>query len=178
MFFLIILIILILYLIFYKESESFNNLNVENLNSIIINNVNESDFSEISTTEIYNFFQNIYSSYEKYESALIIFNNRQLFNRLFILEKKDLNNNIITINRLLSDYNNYNVIDPDTENSNFWNIILIGENNFKDNINNIIENSNFLKNVMERRRILMSNDNLRILFKSIFDDLGVFNFNS
>jgi len=174
--FFIILFIFIFYLLFNKKNESFNNIN--NLNSIIVNNVNESEFLNISTTEIYNFFQNIYSSYDKYETALIIFNNKELFNRIFILNKKELNDNITTINNILYDYQDYNIIKPSTQNSNFWNILLFSENNFKHNIDLIIQESKVLKNKINRRKIIMSNQNLRNLFKSIFDDLGMINFNS
>ena len=174
----IILIVILLYFIFFKKNESFTNLDSNNLNTIIINNINESNFRDISSTEIYNFFQNIYSSYNKYESALIIFNNIDIFNRMFILKKKELQNNITTINKILHNYQDYNIINTSSDNSIFWNGIIFDTHNLKNNIDNIINNTDTLKDNLSRRRIIMNNDNLRLLFKSIFDDIGAINFNS
>ena len=74
MFLIIILSIFIIYSLFFKNYESFNNLNNSNLNSIIVNKVSESEFDSISTNDIYLFFQNIYSSYNNYESGMILLN--------------------------------------------------------------------------------------------------------
>lgn len=178
MFLIIILSIFIIYSLFFKNSESFNNLNNSNLNSIIVNKVSESEFDSISTNDIYLFFQNIYSSYNNYESGMILLNDTNLFKRFFILDKNELVNGLSKLNNILKSYQNYNIIDESTQNSNFWDITIFGENNFKDNINNIIDNTDLLSDKINRRQLLMSNDNLRILFKSIFDEIGMINFNS
>lgn len=178
MFFLIIFILSIIYFLFYKKSESFYNINTSNLNATIINNVNSSNYPTINTSGIYNLFNNIYTSYDKYESAIILFNNREIFNRFFILNKKDLSNNLVIMNKILDNHKEYNIIDPSTQNSKFWDITLNGENSFKDNIDEVIENSDFLQDVFDRRRVIMDSDELKRLFKSIFDILGPVDFNS
>lgn len=178
--FLLILIIVIFYLLTIKNKESFIEIDQLYLSTTINNNINNSEFkdSALPLNYIYELFNSIYKSYDSYESAVIIFNNRDLFNRFFILKKNELQNNIIKINKILESKNNYQVINKDSDNVTFWNITLNNKNNLKNHFDNIIRNTTFLSDDINRRKIIMRNDNLRILFKSILDNFGQIILNS
>lgn len=178
--FLLILIIIIIYLLTIKNKESFAEVDQLYLSTTIDNNINNSEFkdSALPLNYIYDLFNAIYKSYDSYEAAVIIFNNRDLFNRFFILKKNELQNNIIKINKILESKNNYQVISKDSDNVTFWNITLNNKNNLKEHIDNIIRNTSFLSDDINRRKLIMRNDNLRILFKSILDNFGQIFLNS
>lgn len=168
MFFIIIILVVIYFLLYKNNNESFTDIEDDDLNLLIQSKINESEFNDknLAINDIFNFFKNIYQSSFNYEAAIILFNDQQLFNRFFILKKSELNDNIEKINNLLSNHDNTNI-----SSNKFLDLTLINENNFKNLIDNISNNTPFLENVLERRKFIFSNDNLRLLFKSILDEL-------
>jgi hypothetical protein len=179
MFFIIIVLFLILSF-FSKPNESFQNLDSTTLSSLINQKINNSNFNFISSEHLYNLFQFIYLNYDNYESALILFNNRNLFNRFFILEKQELFDSLDNLNNILSDKDyNYKIVSKNSSNLDLWNILLTNsELTIKDHLNNIIMNTNEFSNPIDRRRYVMTNNELLLFFKGIIDEIGPIDFNS
>ena len=168
MFFIIIILIFIYFLLYKNNNESFTDIEDDDLKLLIQNKINDSEFNDknLPIDNILNFFKNIYQSSLNYNCARIIFNNRQIFNRFFILKKQELNNNIQKINNLLNNDGEYENISQE-----FWNVTYFKDENFKYFIDNISNNTSFLEDSINKRKFILSNDSLRILFKSILDEL-------
>jgi hypothetical protein len=180
--FLIILFLIIIYLFYNKTKyESFSIISEDVIHSSIINNLNNSDElkdRDIPISDVLDLFKITYSSKNHNEAATIIFNDQNLFKRFFILKDNELKNNIDIINNILQQHKNYEIIKKDFNNSHFWNTSLINENSLKMYINKFLRNTPFLNTDIKKRNFFMQDDSLRLLFKSIIEDLGPFVLNS
>jgi hypothetical protein len=182
----IIAIFIVCVIIYFKIKEDFNNVeneedsniielvsnsnfkNVENEeDSNIIELVSNSNFKNFNINDLQQLFEFNSSNDSGYLS--LILNDKNLFNRLFILDRKQILNTIKTINKILEKY----ITDPNNLN-NFWNYFLYSPDNLKNKAYSLFKNSK----ITNIREFIIKNKNFRLLLLNIFNILPKSNINS
>lgn len=162
----IMAIFIVCVIIYFKIKEDFNNVENEE-DSNIIELVSNSNFKNFNINDLQQLFEFNSSNDSTYLS--LILNDKNLFNRLFILDRKQILNTIKTINKILEKY----ITDPNNLN-NFWNYFLYSQDNFKNKTDLLFKNSK----ITNIREFIIRNKNFRLLLLNIFNIIPKSNINS